>query len=154
MELHMLMENKFTLKAPIERVWDIVMRPEVLQEAIPGAEEVLQTDDDVYQCVVKQKVGPIKVKFKFTETIVERVAPTHIRAVGKGADTNKAGSFTQELTVDLTDVGNDEVEVSYRTTVQLVGRLATFGERVMRAKAKEMEEQFTQGLKLALESRA
>jgi uncharacterized protein len=150
----MLMENKFCVKAPIDRVWDIVMRPDVLQEAIPGAEEILQLGADVYQCVVKQKVGPIAVKFTFSETVVEREAPRHIKAVGKGGDTNKAGSFTQELTVDLAEVGDGEVEVSYRTSVQLVGRLATFGDRVMRAKAKEMEEQFTQGLKLALESRA
>jgi uncharacterized protein len=149
----MLMENSFRVQAPIQKVWDIVMRPEVLEEAIPGAEEIRQSEDDVYHCVVKQKVGPIAVKFKFTETIVERVAPTHIKAVGKGGDTNKAGFFTQDLTVDLTEVDDGAVEVSYWTSVQLVGRLATFGDRVMRSKAKEIEEKFTQGLKLALETR-
>jgi uncharacterized protein len=148
----MLMENKFCVDASLERVWDVVMRPEVLQDAIPGAEEVLQLEDDVYQCVVKQKVGPIGLKFKFTETIMERRAPTYIRAVGKGGDTNKAGAFTQDLTVTLAELDGG-TEVSYSTTVRLTGRLATFGERVMRAKAKEMEEQFTQGLKLAVESR-
>ncbi|MFC1872822.1 hypothetical protein ACFLYV_03795 [Chloroflexota bacterium] len=38
------------------------------------------------------------------------------------------------------------MEVSYRSDVTIVGRLATFGDRIMRAKAKDVEKQFTQAL--------
>lgn len=150
----MQMENSFTLKAPIQRIWDIMLKPEVLQAAIPGAQEIVQLDADTYDCTVKQKVGPISVTFKFIEKIVEREAPSHVKAVGKGADIGKAGSFTQELVVDLKEIGDGEVEVAYRASVQLVGKLATFGERIMRAKAKEMDKQMAQGLKAALEATA
>jgi carbon monoxide dehydrogenase subunit G len=60
------------------------------------------------------------------------------------------GTFTQESIVDLTEVAKDEVEVSYKSTVSLVGRLATFGERIMRAKVDSKGAEFTSNLQKKL----
>jgi carbon monoxide dehydrogenase subunit G len=149
----MLLEGKFTLKAPIQEVWDFLLKPETLASCIPGAEKMEAIDDKTYESVVKQKVGPISVKFKFTTKITEVDPPRHLKAVGQGADIAKAGTFSQETTVDLTEISNDEVEVSYTSNVSLVGRLATFGERIMRAKAKSVGEEFTRNLQEKLKSR-
>jgi carbon monoxide dehydrogenase subunit G len=149
----MLLEGKFTLKAPIQEVWDFLLKPETLASCIPGAEKIEAIDDKTYESVVKQKVGPISVKFKFTTTITEVDPPRHLKAVGRGADIAKAGTFSQETTVDLTEISKDEVEVSYTSNVSLVGRLATFGERIMRAKAKSVGEEFTRNLQEKLKSR-
>jgi carbon monoxide dehydrogenase subunit G len=148
----MLLEGKFTLKAPIQEVWDFLLKPETLASCIPGAEKMEAIDDKTYESVVKQKVGPISVKFKFTTKITEIDPPRHLKAVGQGADIAKAGTFSQETTVDLTEVSKDEVEVSYTSNVSLVGRLATFGERIMRAKAKSVGEEFTRNLQEKLKS--
>ena len=149
----MLLEGKFTLKAPIQEVWDFLLKPETLASCIPGAEKMEAIDDKTYESVVKQKVGPISVKFKFTTKITEVDPPRHLKAVGRGADIAKAGTFSQETTVDLTEISKDEVEVSYTSNVSLVGRLATFGERIMRAKAKSVGEEFTRNLQEKLKSR-
>jgi carbon monoxide dehydrogenase subunit G len=149
----MLLEGKFTLKAPIQEVWDFLLKPETLASCIPGAEEMKAIDDKTYESVVKQKVGPISVKLKFTTTITEMDPPRHLKAVGRGADITKAGTFSQETVVDLTEISKDEVEVSYGSNVSLVGRLATFGERIMRAKAKSVGEEFTKNLQEKLKSR-
>jgi carbon monoxide dehydrogenase subunit G len=149
----MLMEGKFTLKAPIQEVWDFLLKPETLASCIPGAEKMEAIDDKTYESVVKQKVGPISVKFKFTTTITEVDPPRHLKAVGRGEDIAKAGTFSQETTVDLTEISKDEVEVSYKSNVSLVGRLATFGERIMRAKAKSVGEEFTKNLQEKLKNR-
>jgi carbon monoxide dehydrogenase subunit G len=149
----MLLEGKFTLKAPIQEVWDFLLKPETLASCIPGAEEMKAIDDKTYESVVKQKVGPISVKLKFTTKITEIDPPRHLKAVGRGADVTKAGTFSQETIVDLTEISKDEVEVSYSSTVSLVGRLATFGERIMRAKAKSVGEEFTKNLQEKLKSR-
>ena len=149
----MLMEGKFTLKAPIQEVWDFLLKPETLASCIPGAEKMEAIDDKTYESVVKQKVGPISVKFKFTTKITEIDPPRHLKAVGQGADIAKAGTFSQETTVDLTEISKNEVEVSYSSNVSLVGRLATFGERIMRAKAKSVGEEFTRNLQEKLKSR-
>lgn len=108
-------------------------------------------DERTYDCVVKQKVGPISVRFKFTTTLSEINPPTHLKAIGTGADIGKAGTFNQKTTVDLKEVSGGEVEVSYRSDVAIVGRLATFGDRIMKAKAKDVEKQFTQALREKLQ---
>jgi len=149
----MLIEGKFTLKAPIQQVWDFLLAPGTLASCIPGAEKMEAIDDKTYESVVKQKVGPISVKLKFTTTITETDPPRHLKAVGRGADIAKAGIFTQETTVDLTEISKDEVEVSYASNVSLVGRLAIFGERIMRAKTKKVGEEFTKNLQEKLKSR-
>lgn len=149
----MLLEGKFTLeKAPIQEVWDFLLKPETLASCVPGAEKMEAIDDKTYESIVRQKVGPISVRFKFTTTLAEIDPPRYLKAVGRGADIGKAGTFTQETTVNLTELSGDSVEVSYHSNVSLVGRLATFGERIMRAKAKELEKEFTQNLQDKLKS--
>jgi hypothetical protein len=149
----MLLEGKFTLeKAPIQEVWDFLLKPETLASCVPGAEKMEAIDDKTYESIVRQKVGEISVRFKFTTTLAEIDPPRYLKAVGRGADIGKAGTFTQETTVNLTELSGDSVEVSYHSNVSLVGRLATFGERIMRAKAKELEKEFTQNLQDKLKS--
>jgi len=149
----MLIEGKFTLRAPIQEVWDFLLAPGTLASCIPGAEKVEAIDDKTYESVVKQKVGPISVRLKFTTTLTDIDPPRHLKAIGRGADIGKAGIFTQETTVDLTKISKDEVEVSYSSNVSITGRLATFGERIMRAKAKTAGEEFTRNLQEKLKSR-
>ena len=53
----MIIEGRFTLKAPIQMLWDTMMDPETLRSCVPGAEKVERLDEKTYDCVVKQKVG-------------------------------------------------------------------------------------------------
>lgn len=148
----MILEGQFNLKAPIQKVWDFLLKPDTLASCIPGSEKMEQIDDKTYDSIVKQKVGPISVRLKFTTVLTEVEPPKHIKAAGKGADIGKAGYFTHEITVDLAEISQDEVEVSYKADVNIVGRLATFGERIMRAKAKSVGEEFTKNLQDKLTS--
>jgi len=149
----MLIEGKFIMKAPIQQVWDFLLEPGTLASCIPGAEKMEPVDDKTWEGVVKQKVGPITVKLKFTQTLTEIDPPKHVKAVGRGADVTKAGIFTQETVVDLKEIAKDEVEVAYSSNVSIVGRLAIFGERIMRAKVNKVGEEFTRNLQEKLKSK-
>ena len=142
----MLMEGKLTLNVPIKKLWDTILEPETLLSCIPGAEKIERLDEKTYDCVVKQKVGPISVKFKFRSILTKMEPPTHIEIEGEGEDIAKAGHFVQKSIVDLKEISSSEVEVSYKTDVNIVGKLAMFGDRIMRAKAKKVEEEFTMAL--------
>jgi hypothetical protein len=142
----MLMEGKFTIKAPIQKLWDTLLDPETLLSCIPGAEKIERIDEKTFDCVVKQKVGPISVKFKFKSVLSKVEPPIHIEVDGEGEDIGKAGHFVQKSVVDLRETPGGEVEVSYRTDATIVGKLAMFGDRIMRAKAKKVEEEFTKAL--------
>ena len=149
----MLIEGKFTLKAPVQNLWNFLLEPDTLASCIPGAEKVEAIDDKTYECIVKQSVGPISVRFKFTAVLAEVDPPKHVKAVGRGEELGKMGTFTCDVIVNLAENPTGEVEVSYQTNVNIVGRLATFGERIMRAKAKSVGEEFTRNLQEKLKGR-
>lgn len=149
----MLIEGKFTLPGRVQEVWNFLYDPQLFISCVPGAEEIKAIDDKTYDAVLKQKVGPITVRLKFTTTLVEMDPPRHVKAIGKGADIGKAGTFTQESVVNLTQVSEDCVEIAYSSNVSLVGKLATFGDRIMRAKAKEMQGEVTKNLMEKLTTR-
>ena len=148
----MLMEGKFTIKAPIQKLWETLLDPETLLSCIPGAEKIERIDEKTFDCVVKQKVGPISVKFKFKSVLSKVEPPTHIEVDGEGEDIGKAGHFVQKSVVDLRETSGGEVEVSYKTEATIVGKLAMFGDRIMKAKAKKVEEEFTMALQERLKS--
>jgi len=148
----MILEGKFTLKAPIQKLWDTLLEPETLRSCLPGAEKIERLDEKTYDCVVKQKVGPISVRFKFKTILTKVEPPTHIEMRGEGEDIGKAGRFTQRTSIDLKETGGGKVEISYRCDAAIVGKLAMFGDRIMRAKAKKVEAEFTEALKKKLQS--
>jgi len=142
----MLLEGQFKIQAPIQQVWDSLLDPKTLGSCVPGTEMMEAVDKETYESVVKQKVGPFKIKLKFTTKLTEVRPPNYIKAVGRGADVTKLGNFSSEIEVKLTETAPNNVDVSYTANVSLVGKLATFGERVMRAKAKEVGDEFTKNL--------
>ncbi len=148
----MIVEGKFTLKAPLQKIWDEILKPGTLVACLPGAEKIEAIDDRHYNCLVKQSVGPISVKLQFAVELTEVVAPKHVKAVGKGEALGKLGTFTMELVVDLNDMGGGNVDVAYTSSVNIVGKLATFGERIMRAKATQVVQDFTKNLQKKLEA--
>jgi carbon monoxide dehydrogenase subunit G len=147
----MLMEGNLVLKAPIRKVWDVLLDPETLLSCIPGAEKIERIDERTYDCVVKQKVGPISVKFMFKSVLTKVEPPTHLEVEGEGEDIGKAGHFIQKSVVDLRETTGGDVEVTYKTDATIVGKLAMFGDRIMRAKAKKVEEEFTKSLQERLQ---
>jgi carbon monoxide dehydrogenase subunit G len=146
----MKIEGKFTMKAPIQKVWDFLLAPGTLASCIPGAEKMEPVDDKTWEGIVKQRVGPISVKLQFTQTFDEVDPPKHLKAVGRGSAAGGAGTFSQETIVDMKETGGGEVEISYSSNVSMVGRLATFGERIMRAKVNKVGEEFINNLQNAL----
>ena len=148
----MIIEGGFNLKAPIDKLFDFLLKPDTIMTCLPGAESVKLLDENTYECVVKQKVGPISAKLKFVNRLTKVDRPTHIEIEGEGEDVTKLGHFKQKSIVDLKDLGNGEVEVTYKTDVSIVGKLAMFGDRIMRAKAKDTEKEFTKNLQEKLKS--
>ena len=148
----MIIEGKFTLRAPVQLLWDTLLDPETLRSCIPGAEKIDRLDEKTYDCVIKQKVGPISVRFKFINTLSKIEPPNHVEMEGEGEDIGKAGRFTQKTTIDLIEQQGGKVEISYRCNANIVGKLAMFGDRILKTKAKKLEAEFTTALKEKLES--
>jgi carbon monoxide dehydrogenase subunit G len=148
----MIIEGGFALKAPIDKLFDLLLKPDTIMSCLPGAESVKLLDETTYECVVKQKMGPISAKLKFVNRLTKVERPTHIEVEGEGEDVTKLGHFKQKTLVDLREVSPGQVEITYKSDVSIVGKLAMFGDRVMRAKAKDTEKEFTKNLQEKLQS--
>ncbi len=146
-----MFEDKFCVKFPVQKVWDFVLDPQKVGPCIPGCEKVESVSEKEYDSVGRVKVGFIKMRFK-VKTIIEEIVPyTFIRTVGHGSEIHKLGRFKQKTTISFNKLSDDETEVSYRSDVSMVGRLATFGDRIIRAKAKEINKEFVNNLKKEIE---
>ncbi len=147
----MIIEGKFNLKdVPIQKVWDTMLKADTLAAVVPGAEKIVAIDDKTYDCLVKQSVGPISVKLQFQMVLTEKRPPNYVKAEGKGEALGKMGTFNVVLEVNMKEVTPRDIEVSYVTDANIVGKLATFGERIMRAKAKTIGEEITKNLQAKL----
>ena len=148
----MQIDGKFVVKGKIQQVWDLVLQPGTLASCIPGAEKIESTDNKTYNCLVKQSVGPITVRLQFVVVLTEITPPTYVKAVGRGEALGKLGTFGIELVVHLAEQPGNYVRDRIKADVSMVGKLATFGERIMRAKVKSVGEQFTQNLEKKIKS--
>jgi carbon monoxide dehydrogenase subunit G len=53
--------------------------------------------------------------------------------------------------IGFKSLSENETEISYRSEVMVVGKLATFGERIMRAKSKDLGKEFANNVQKKLE---
>jgi carbon monoxide dehydrogenase subunit G len=147
----MLIEEKFSVMLPVQKIWESLLDPEIIGRCIPGCEKVEPVNDTEYDSIIKAKVGFMAVRFKVKTVIEEMVLHKLIRTVGEGKETRNLGQFKQKTSINFNVLSEAETEISYRSDVSIVGKLATFGDRILKAKAKEVGKEFADAVKQKLE---
>jgi carbon monoxide dehydrogenase subunit G len=135
-------------------VWDTLFDVEALAACLPGAEKIEKIDDKTYDVTMKQRVGMIKVTMSGRQVLTKVEAPTHLEMEGEAEDKTKLGHMKDKVTMDLTELAGGEVEIAYKIDVSMVGKLAMFGDRIMRSKANEVEKEFVKNLQGKLKALA
>jgi carbon monoxide dehydrogenase subunit G len=147
----MIVKEKFSVKTPIRKLWDSLLNPEIIAPCIPGCEAVEPINDREYDSVIKAKVGFIVVRFKI-KTVIEEIVPYRfIRTVGIGNEQKKLGHFNQKTEINFNALSENDTELSYQSEISIVGKLATFGDRILKAKAREVGKEFADAVKKRLE---
>ena len=147
----MQIEEKFSVKAPIQKLWDSLLDPQIVGPCIPGCEKVEPINDKEYESIIKAKVGFMAVRFKVRTVIEEMIPHQLIRTVGEGNELRNLGFFKQKTRINFHALSEDETELTYQSEVSIVGKLATFGDRILKAKAKEVGKEFANAVKKRLE---
>ena len=147
----MLIEERFTVKSPVDKLWDSLLDPAIIGSCIPGCEKVEPVNDKAYDSIIKAKVGFITVRFKVRTVIEEMILHQLIRTVGEGSEMRNLGFFRQKTRINFNALSEDETELSYQSEVSIVGKLATFGDRILKAKAREVGKEFGDAVKKRLE---
>ncbi|MFQ5484122.1 MAG: CoxG family protein [Desulfobacterales bacterium] len=147
----MLIEEKFVVKSSIVKLWDSLLDPEIIGSCIPGCEKVEPLNDREYDTIIRARVGFMAVRFK-VRTVIEEIVPLRlIRTAGEGSELRKLGHFKQKTSINFNEISENEALISYQSDLSIVGKLATFGDRILKAKAKEVGKEFANAVRKKLE---
>jgi carbon monoxide dehydrogenase subunit G len=133
------------LEAPLAQVWPALLDPGTLQRSLPGCEALVQTRADTYEARVKVGLGPLSVRFS-TEVQVRNPHPPQSLTLVFTGQAGALGSGQGTAEVRLEHVGAARTRLHWRANVQLGGRLAQFGTRLVEATARELAGVFFERL--------
>ncbi|MDM0072821.1 SRPBCC family protein [Variovorax sp. J2P1-59] len=138
----MEIEKTLTVAAPPQRVWAMLLDPQVMGGCVPGMQSIEVVSDVEYVALMHVKIAFVSAKFKLRTTIVEQREPSYLRAEGTGEDASVASSLKQQSEIFLTPTSEGGTELRIKVKVDVLGRLGTFGLSVMKTKADRMWEEF------------
>jgi carbon monoxide dehydrogenase subunit G len=126
----MKLENEFTVPAPIERAWEVLLDLDRVAPCLPGA-AIEGSDGDQHTGTMTIKIGPITARYKGTVKIEEADEQAR-RAVMRAQARDSRGQGTAAATITST---MEEVEggtrVHVETDMRVTGPAAQFGRGVM-----------------------
>lgn len=147
----MKIEGEYLFNGPREEVWKIVRDPEVLATALPGAKSMKQIGDKEYEAEMNVRVGPVGGLFVGHIVVSDEAPPEKctLTVEGKGGPgfANGVGN------VILIDQGDDTTLMKYDGEVQIGGKLASVGQRLLDTASKSMIHQGLETLNMALQAR-
>jgi carbon monoxide dehydrogenase subunit G len=141
------LDNTFTVPAPPEQTWDVLLDVERIAPCMPGA-SVLSVDGDEIQGQVKVKLGPLSLTYKGTAKFTEKDQESHTIAIeANGKETRGAGTASANVTATLKpgDTGAETV-VSIHTSLNVTGRPAQFGRSLLPEVSGKLIQQFATNL--------
>ena len=148
----MILSGTFTFEGPRARVWDILQDPEVLAKALPGTKTLTNVGDDRYQGVMKVSVGPMSAaEFAINVELKDKIAPKTFAMVidGKGA----VGFTKGTATIALEEQPGPITVMTYTSDVQIGGKIASVGQRLLESVGKMMTKQALESLNRELKAR-
>ena len=139
-------ENQFSVKAPIDDVWRVLLDVERVAPCLPGARVQEHTGEDEYVVGMRVKVGPIAMEYKGNVRIVERDDATH-RAVLNGSGREVRGQGAAEATAEMVLTQDGDATVArIKTDVKLSGRMASMGQGVIADVSRRLIDTFSANL--------
>ena len=147
----MRLEGTYTFSAPRTAVWAALMDPVVLAGALPGGEQFERVGENDYQAAMNVKVGPVQGRFvgKIALSDITAFQQYTMKVDGQGASGYVAG----EGALALEDTENGGTLLQYSGDVQVGGRIAGVGQRLLESTAKSMTRQGLAALDQMIQAR-
>ncbi|MBI4613845.1 MAG: carbon monoxide dehydrogenase subunit G, partial [Planctomycetes bacterium] len=134
-----------------DRVWKALLDPAVLSRIMPGFERLDLRGENEFEGALVVQVGPVKGKFEGQLALSELDPPNGYRMKmnGRGAP----GFVTGEGRVRLAPAAAG-TELSYEFDVQIGGRIASVGQRLLDTTSRAITKQALENLGKQLEAMA
>jgi carbon monoxide dehydrogenase subunit G len=137
----MKLENEFTVPAPVEQAWEVLLDVERVAPCLPGA-AIEGSEGDEHKGSMTIKIGPITTRYAGTVKIEEADEATR-RAVmrAQARDSRGQGTAAATITSSMAPVeGGTRVRVE--TDMRVTGPAAQFGRGVMQDVSAKLMARF------------
>jgi carbon monoxide dehydrogenase subunit G len=147
----MKIEGEYTFNGPRQEVWSLVRDPEVLATCLPGTQRLEKVSDNEYTGEMNVRVGPVAGAFAGRLLVSDEVQPESMTLTveGKGAPgfANGVGH------VRLVEQEDGTTLMRYEGEMQIGGKLASVGQRLLDTASKSLIRQGLEALDAALQAR-
>ena len=147
----MKIDGEYIFDGPREAVWEIVRDPEVLATALPGTQSLEQVTENEYKGDMQVRIGPVGGLFSGRVVISDEVPPESLTMTVEGK--GKPGFVNGTGKVRLISQEADKTLMQYEGDMQIGGRLASVGQRMMDTVSKSLLKQGLDSLNQALLAR-
>ena len=148
----MILSGTFTFDGPRARVWEILQDPAVLAKALPGTKSLRPVGDDRFEGTMKVSVGPMSAaEFAVNVELKDKVAPERFEMHIDGKGT--VGFTKGKATIALDEQPGPTTVMTYTSDVQIGGRIASVGQRLLESVGKMMTNQALEALNKELKQR-
>lgn len=146
----MHIEGSYTFQAPRQVVWDAIMDPAVMGAALPGGEKLEKVSDTEYEGVMNVRVGPVQGKFQGKVVILEASEPESctMSVDGRGTPGFLSGAGAWQLAAE-----GDTTVMTYQGDVEVGGKIANVGQRLLDSSAKSLTRQGLESLDAQIQAR-
>jgi carbon monoxide dehydrogenase subunit G len=147
----MKLQGEYIFDGPREEVWELVRDPEVLASALPGTQSLEQVGENEYTGKMHVRIGPVAGVFAGRIVVSDEVPPEgYTLAVdGRGAPGFANGTGH----VQLAEQEDGRTLMKYEGEMQVGGKLASVGQRLIDTASRSMIGQGLDSLNNALQVR-
>ena len=142
----MKIDGDFTIAAPLPKVWDALLDPQICGPCIPGCSGIEVISPTDYRATVTVELGPIKASFKVAVTVTKIVPQVSVTCLTKGEEGSRASVLSANSVMTVKALGDEATGVHYSSEVSVTGRLGKFGLGLMKKKAESVAAAFAKNL--------
>lgn len=137
----MEMSGEQTIAASKQKVWAALNDVEVLKQCVPGCESLEKKSDTDLVANIALKLGPIKAVFACKMLLTDLSPPDGYTIVGEGKG-GAVGYAKGAAKVRLVETAPGITTLRYETKVDVGGKVAQLGARLLDSTAKALTAQF------------
>jgi len=140
-------EQRCTIPAAREELWDFLLDLPRMARCVPGAEEVVPAGDGEYTGRMRVKIGPIQLALQGAMKILERDRE-HWKAVARAEAKDRRVGGGANITGNMTllESGPSATELIIQGQVRFLGKLGEFGEPIIRKQADAVAATFVRNV--------
>jgi uncharacterized protein len=147
----MLIENEFTVKAPVDDLWAFLLDVERIAPCMPGAELTETVDDAHWKGKVNVKFGPVALSFAGSVEMTERDDVAHRGVLhAKGMEAKGKGAANAAVTSWLEPAGEGATTVKMTADIALTGAAAQLSRGLLPEISKKLTQQFADCLEATI----